>query len=158
MNRTLTSRMRLALFVLGLLIVIGVTGCRKPAGFFGQARAGTSTTTSGEPRDLGKEAITTVEDYLTALNAPTPDYDRAYQMLSRASQSQYSRGEFEKQCKQGMPQFYFKTGRSTIMDDTATVELRQIEDPATHAFQLVREDDAWKIVYRGGAPGMPYAE
>lgn len=152
------SWMRLALVALGILIAIGVAGCRKPAGFFAQSHSRSSSNESNGPQDLGKEAVTAVTVYLTALDSATPDYDTAYMMLSRASQSQTSRGEFEKQGKQGMPQYDFKTARSTVIGDTATVDIRQLEDPAAHAFQLVREDDSWKIVYRGGAPGMPYAE
>ena len=89
-----------------------------------------------------------------------PDYDAAYTMLSRDSQSHHSRTEFERahEAMKGMPQYDLKSAKPTLKGDTMTVVLRQIEDPATNAFHLVLEEGAWKIVYRGGAPGMPYAE
>lgn len=164
MKVTLASGWRLALLVLAVLAMISLAGCRKPFGFFERpASSPTSRASDAAPRDLGKAAVQTVTDYVAALDLSpghTPDYDAAYALLSRASQSYQSRAEFQRahEAMKGMPQYDLAAAKTTLKGDTATVVVPLEEDPATSAFQLVLEDGAWKVVYRGGAPGMPSAE
>ncbi len=56
-----------------------------------------------------------------------------------------------------MPQYDLKTASATVAGKTATVVVQEMEDPSLHSFHLIREGQAWKIVYRGGRPGMPDA-
>lgn len=158
--KTPVSQVRLLLLVLGVLTALLLGGCKRPAGFFQRSvsRPHPRTITRPAPApDLGQQALETVHDYLQALQ--DRNFATAYDMLSRASQSRHSRASFEKQGKQGMPLFDLKSARVMVVkDDTATVHVGLLEDPATHAFQLVLQRDEWKIVYRGGSPGMPYAD
>ncbi|OPZ88216.1 MAG: hypothetical protein BWY76_00060 [bacterium ADurb.Bin429] len=164
MKVTLARQWRAVLLVLVALAVISLAGCRKPFGFFERpAPSPTPRTSSTQPRDLGRAAIQTVTDYVAALDLSpghAPDYDAAYALLSRASQSYHSRAEFQRahEAMKGMPQYDLAAAKTTLKGDTATVVVPLEEDPATSAFQLVLEGGAWKVVYRGGAPGMPYAE
>ncbi|MHB9134529.1 MAG: nuclear transport factor 2 family protein [Armatimonadota bacterium] len=153
-----TSQLRLLLVLVGVLTALLLGGCRFPS-FFGNSTPPPSppnppTTTDGV--DLGQQALQSVTDYVKALEAN--NYAAAYDLLSRDSQSRHSRADFEQKGKQGMPQYDFKTAKATVTGNTAKVEVTQLEEPASHGFHLVREGKTWKIVYRGGSPGSPYAE
>ncbi|MHB9107338.1 MAG: hypothetical protein ACYDCO_09825 [Armatimonadota bacterium] len=95
-------------------------------------------------------------DYLTALQHG--DYSGAYGMLSADSQAQHAPASFEQLGKKGMPLYDLTKVTATVNGDSAQVVVQQLEDPATHGFQLTREGGAWKIVYRGGIPGSPDPE
>lgn len=153
--------LRSALVIVVLLAVATLGGCRfRMPSFFESHRARpprtTPSTTPTLPADLSREAVDTVTEYLRALNER--DYASAYNYLSQDSQSKHSRASFEEKGKQGMPLYDLQSAKAIVKGDTATVEMAFQEDPATHAFHLVRENNQWKIVYRGGSPGMPYAE
>lgn len=114
--------------------------------------------TPGQPvppvEDASKAALDAAIGYFTALGDHR--YDAAYDLLSRDSQSQHSRADFEKQGKQGMPLYDFKSAQATVDGDNATVALQLLEEPGSKDIHLIRETDGWKVIYRGGGPGMPY--
>ena len=152
---------RIALVLVVVMVGLLVGGCRKFSTFFDRSHASYSHRASksmppGGSQDLGLSAVQTVTDYVTALREK--DYAKAYSLLSRDSQSRHSHADFEQQGKQGMPLYDLESASATIKGSTARVEVGQIEDPATYGFHLVREDQAWKVIYRGGVPGMPYAD
>jgi phage/plasmid primase-like uncharacterized protein len=137
----------------GIVIVVGLAGCRNP--FFRPTPVPPPIHSSPGQTDADK-AVQAVSAYVTALQKG--DYNTAYGMLSRDSQSLHTAASFEQQGKKGMPLYDLQKATATITGETALVEVQQLEDPATHGFQLVRENDAWKIVYRGGIPGSPDPE
>lgn len=162
MKRTLASWLHFALLALVVIAVLGFSGCRKPLGFSEQSTPSAESSHPSGPLDLGAEAVQTVSDYLKALsqdNSHAPDYDAAYNLLSRDSQSMHTRASFEADAnRQGIPNFALNTAFTTVKNDNATVVLKSPdEDAMTHGFDLVREDGHWKIVYLGGGPGMPTA-
>ena len=105
--------------------------------------------------DRQRQAVQTVTDYVTALNGH--DYTAAYDLLSQDSKKLHSATSFARQGKQGMPQYDLHSCQATIDGDTAAVVVQELEDPSLHTFHLLREGQAWKIVYRGGRPGVPDA-
>ncbi len=151
-----------------MLVVVVVTaglslgGCRIFSSFFDHSRPysrpapATPAPVSTSAQDISQTAVQTVKDYVAALRSD--DYAKAYDLLSLDSQSKHTREKFEKQGKQGMPLYDLERARVTIKGKSAQVEIPEIEDPATFGFHLVREGEAWKVVYRGGIPGAPYAE
>jgi hypothetical protein len=164
------SLLRIALLLMVMTTLL-LAGCRRLPTLFEWKTNSSGTPSSQdtpprEPEHLGKQAdqsedrgeqaVQTVTDYLNAIDQH--DFATAYGLLSRDSQRKHSRAEFEQQSKQGMPQYDLKTARASITGNRARVEVRQLEDPATHGFSLARENGKWKIVYRGGGPGQPYAD
>lgn len=109
-----------------------------------------------DDKELRLQAIDTVREYVGLLEKGK--YAEAYELLSEDSRKQHLLSEFEELGKQGMPSFDLSSAVITMKNDSATVAVQQVEDPATHGFVLVRESKAWKIVYRGGSPGSPYPD
>ncbi|HEY3379250.1 MAG TPA: hypothetical protein VGL77_17355 [Armatimonadota bacterium] len=147
------------LVLVGVVVMVVTGGCRKwTSSFQPETPPAPSVQQPAQPPvvDAAQEAVSTVTDYLTALQ--DGKYSTAYALLSRSSQRKHTMARFEQQGKQGMPSFDLKSAKATITEQTAMVDVRQLDDPATHGFHLIREDGAWKIVYQGGLPGMPYAE
>ena len=154
----------LVLGVFGVTVVLLVGGCRKSATSFnpetpsqpapivqpGQNSAAQDDTAR---REDAKHAVIA---YLTALK--NGKYPAAYEMLSRDSKDAHSSSDFERQGRQGMPPFDLDSAKVIDSGKETVVQVTLIEDPSSHGFYLVREDDAWKIVYRGGIPTQPYAE
>ena len=159
MTPTSLLRLTLVLLVLVVFVMLG-SGCKWPTFFSKTAPSGSRPTTPSPTTPattLGRDAETAVTEYLTALS--DHNYAAAYSLLSRDSQSAHAPADFEQQGKQGMPLYDLETAKTIeVRNNTALVEVRQLEDPATHGFQLVREDEHWKIVYRGGTPGVPWDE
>lgn len=161
-NMIKPSSLRLVLILAGAMALMGLVGCRKLPTFFEQPAPKNSQPTPtvtprvAAPVDLSSQAVKTVTDYLTALT--DHQYASAYMLLSRDSQSKHSRADFEQHGKQEMPLYDLKTAKATVTGDQALVVVQLLEDPATHGFNLVREDENWKIVYWGGVPGVPYAK
>jgi len=146
-----TSLLLLVVFILaGMVIAIGLAGCRNP--FFRP----TPPVSTPNPKNDSDQAIQAVSDYVTALK--DGDYGTAYGMLSSDSQKTHTAANFEQQGKQGMPLYDLQKMTATVTGDDILVEVQQLEDPATHGFQLARESGVWKIVYRGGIPGAPDPE
>jgi len=157
MKKPASLLLLMVIVLAGMVIAIGLAGCRNP--FVRPTAPSAPVTPPRTPvtgQDAAHEAIQAVTGYMTALQKG--DYGTAYGMLSRDSRQQHTAANFEQQGQQGMPLYDLQTAKATISGDTALVELQQTEDPATHGFRLVRESDAWKIVYRGGIPGSPDPE
>jgi hypothetical protein len=158
---TPTTLFRNALMLLGLGLALLWTGCRKPPAFhetrLPHRPPPAATTPARSPStDLSAEAQTTVTDYLQALQAQ--DFEAAYGLLAKRSQSFHTRADFTQQGKQGMPLYDLRTALVTVRGTHAQVTLSFQEEPGSHAFHLTREGTRWRVVYRGGAPGMPYPE
>lgn len=156
---------RLTLVVAGALALVVCTGCRKREAFFTRPTPLPTQTTPSklQPRPtkeataaLRRQAVDTVTAYLTALGEH--QYDAAFALLSQASQAHTTQASFEEQAQQGMPLYDLSTAKASMQGNTARVDVQQLEDPATHGFQLTRERGVWKVVYRGGIPGQPYSE
>lgn len=168
MKWTLASQLRYTVLALALLAVLSLTGCWKPVGFFQQSPSPAPPPVAPGPvkpagaANLQQQAVDTVTTYLRALSQDgghVPDYDTAYAMLSRTSRAKHTRAQFETIGRQGIPNFDLKTAYAKVKNETAIVELSNPdEDSKAHAFHLLREDGQWKVVYLGGAPGMPFAE
>jgi len=159
--KTPSSLLRIAIVLGVVALMMSLMGCRLPASLFGPAqpapKPASSPTTPDKPStDLGREAVETVTAYITALNEH--NFTAAYDLLSRDSQNLHDRADFEQQGKQGMPLYDLKTATATVHGQEAAVKVQLVEDPGTNSFHLQREDEHWKVVYRGGGPGMPYAE
>lgn len=155
---TPTSLLRTLCILVGVLTVVLIGGCKVPSFF--ERPAPPPPVAPAPPvtptPDLSQQALDTVTAYLSALDAH--NYAAAYKLLSRESQSGHTRAEFEKQGTKGMTPFDLKTARVAVKGATATVDLDQLEDPATHRFTLAREDGTWKVVYRVNVPYQPRAE
>ncbi|HEY3416958.1 MAG TPA: hypothetical protein VGM23_08760 [Armatimonadota bacterium] len=153
------SPQRIVLALLGLLLLFVLVGCRKLPTFFREPQptpASRTTTPAPSSVNLSDQAMQTVTDYVAALNEH--NYARAYDMLSKESQSRHTRASFEQQGKEGMPSYDLKSAKTTVNGEKATVEMQISEEAGSHGFQLAREGEAWKIVYQGGRPGQPYGE
>ncbi len=155
------SLYRFSLLLFGLLGMLLIVGCVKNEPTSNRPGAiprpkGTvsiATPVSGETKET--EALATVKDYLQALQEEK--FETAYDMLSQESQSKHPAAEFAEQGKREMPSWDLKTLKVLeVSAAAAVISVQQTEDPATHGFNLTREGDKWKIVYWGGAPGMPY--
>ena len=160
---TPTPHLRIITLILGIGVVLLISGCRKPTtSMYPQHTTPSSPNVATEPVStesaalLRRQALETVRDYLTLLERE--DYAGAYNMLSSASKDYQVLSAFEMLGKQGMPSFDLKSATVTVTGNTAKVVLQQVEDYATHGFHLVREDKTWRIVYRGGSPGSPYPD
>ena len=159
-----TSLLWFAMLLAGIVAVVVLGGCRNP--FISPRPAppayGPTGREPGVPPpstgtgDTGVQMVQTVTAYITALK--DGKYAAAYDMLSNGSQTLHTRAAFEQKGKKGMPLYDFRTAKATVTGDTAMVEIRQLEDPATHGFSLVREGGSWRVVYRGGIPGAPTPE
>lgn len=170
--KTPSTLRTLLVFVVLILLVLGagmvMTGRWQPGNFFEEPRPSYTRPENTDPqippppteeptRDiLGEEAVKTVVSYVNALKEGR--YTAAYDMLSRDSKKRHAPESFERLGKQGMPLYDLDTARATVSGDRALVAVRLVEDKATHGFNLIREQDRWKVVYRGGIPGAPYAE
>ncbi len=151
--------LRTVFILAGVLILLVFGGCNNPLSFFATRQPSpppspppTPVTTTIDPAE---QALTTVREYLTALQGGK--YAVAYGMLASDAQAKFTQARFEQQGKQGMPLYDLKTAKVTVTGDRAQVTMQLLEDPATGGFHLVREGEQWKVVYRGGAPGMPDA-
>ena len=159
--KTPTSLLHIAIVLGVVALMLALAGCRMPTSLFGEPQPVSNptppaTTSSAPSADLSRQAVETVTSYVTALN--DLNYAAAYDLLSRDSHTLHTSADFAQQGKQGMPLYDLKTTAATVQGDTATVTVHLVEDPGTNSFHLRREDGAWKVVYRGGGPGMPYAE
>ncbi len=160
---TPTSLLRTVIILVGLGSVLALTGCKLPS-FVTPVPpppvtpAPPSKTESAAPApavDQKRQAVRTVTDYVTALNGH--DYTAAYDLLSQDSKKLHTATSFARQGKQGMPQYDLHSCQATLDGDAAAVVVQELEDPSLHTFHLLREGQAWKIVYRGGRPGVPDA-
>jgi len=79
----------------------------------------------------------------------------AYALLSQDSKTRHPISDFERLGKQGMPSFDLKNVQATVTGHQAVVSVGFLEDANTAGFHLIREDGRWKVLYRGGSPGMP---
>jgi len=96
--------------------------------------------------------------YLKALQSR--DCRAAYDLLSATSRQAHPYPEFVSLCeKAGSPSLDVEAATEKAShDDRASVTVPMIEDPAEAGFALVREGEAWKIVFAKGSPWFPYAE
>ena len=151
------SLLRIAFFALTVTLVILAGGCMKrsapPAASLSTTPKQTSPVPNPPPSEE-EQVKGVVTSYLTALEKS--NYGEAYDLLSQSSKNRHNISDFEQQGKKGMPSFDLTSAKATVDDDTAVVDLQQIEDSAAHEIHLVREEKDWKIVYQGGAPGSPY--
>ena len=158
--KTPSSLLRMAMVLGFVALLVSLGGCRWPHLFEETPPAPpppAPVTSASHPQvDAGQTAIQTVTEYVTALNAHR--FAAAYELLSRASQKHHTSATFAEQGKQGMPLYDLSTAQVTVTGETALVSIRLQDDPATSGFHLVRENEHWKVVYRGGVPGMPSAE
>lgn len=156
------SLYRFSLLLSGLLGMLLIVGCVKneptpgrPGAMPRPAASATIAKPTGEQQNA--DALAVVKNYLQALQEEK--FDIAYDMLSQQSQSKHPAAEFAEQGKREMPSWDLKSVKTMeITAKTAVISVQQTEDPATHGFNLTREGEKWKIVYWGGAPGMPYPE
>jgi hypothetical protein len=95
----------------------------------------------------------TVIAYVKALDRK--DFHAAYDLLSQASREQHTYAQFAQQGNSGITQLDLSTAAADDSDGNMVVSMQLAEDPGSHGFYLVREGGHWKIVYRGGSPGMP---
>jgi hypothetical protein len=156
-----TMQSRMLFPVLGVLLVVLFAGCRMP--WASNPTPGPSSppvvhSTTNRPvpatrEQLESEAIRTVTDYVQALEEEK--YTAAYALLSQQSQQRHSLADFERLGKQGMPSFDLKTAQATVTGQQALVSVGFLEDANTAGFHLAREAGRWKVLYRGGSPGMP---
>jgi hypothetical protein len=156
---TPTPLKRIALLTAGLAVLGLLAGCKIPTFSGSQPPKPPTPTTQPAPTapdttEHAEKASQVVKEYLSALKAG--EFATAHALLSKGSQAQHAPKTFEQQGKQGMPLFDLDSLKATVTGDTALVEVGLAEDSGTHGFHLIREGEAWKIVYRGGAPGMPY--
>jgi hypothetical protein len=149
------------LLALGVMLVVLVAGCRMPwvsnstpiAARQPETRQTTNLPVVVSNATLAKEAVRTVTDYVQALEED--HYTTAYALLSQESQQLHPFSDFERLGKQGMPSFDLKTAQATVTDHQAVVSVSFVEDANTAGFHLTRENGRWKVLYRGGSPGMP---
>lgn len=159
---TPTSLLRTSIALLGAMaVLVLVGGCRKPKTSFYPDTPSTPVAKQRHPAprptvNQRQEAVTTVTTYLQALD--DGKYSAAYELLSRDSKKLHNISDFEQRGKQGMPSFDLTGAKATVTGTTALVTVPFYEEPNSAGIHLVREDDAWKILYRGGIPGMPYPD
>jgi len=146
MPKSLLSSM---LLLVGIAAVLCVAGCRKTSP--------RSHLRPSAPPPSAQQVLDTLTGYMH--NLEEGKYAAAYGQLSRESQQLHTSAQFEQAAKLGMPLYDFKTAHVKSVDGaTAIVNLHEFEDPSNYDFSLVREDGAWKVVYRGGIPAQPQAE
>jgi hypothetical protein len=156
-----TMQSRMLLLLLGVLLVVFIAGCRMPWASNltpSPTRPPVVHLTTNPPapttrEQLEAEAVYTVTAYIHALEEGK--YTAAYALLSHKSQQRHSLANFERLGKQGMPSFDLKTIQATVTGHQALVSVGFLEDANTAGFHLTREADGWKVLYRGGSPGMP---
>ena len=158
-----TLPLRTAIVLIGIASLVLLAGCRNPfvrsrpaPGPIPVTTSGSAKTTPAGNESTVQQTVQTVTTYLNDLSEGR--YDAAYNLLSGESQQLHQRADFERVGKKGMPLYDLKTAITSVDGETAMVEVRQLEDPATHGFHLVRESEVWKVVYRGGIPGQPTPE
>jgi hypothetical protein len=104
-----------------------------------------------------EDAKSTALKYVKSLQAE--QYAAAHALLSAESKKKHPLDQFEAQAKQGISSY--DLSRTTVKeggDGKAVVAIHLEEDPAAHAFVLVREKNEWRVVYDTGRPWAPYAE
>jgi len=94
--------------------------------------------------------------YLEALDRK--DFRAAYSHLSAASRQAHPYDDFVALAeKSGSPSYDL----SAVLEKPGeagqtTVTVPLTEDPAEHGFSLLKEQNAWKLVFMGGVPSSPY--
>lgn len=108
------------------------------------------------PRPQPSSPTQVVRAYLTALEKK--DFRAAYSHLSKESQQAHPYQEFASAAeKSGVPSYDLAGGEEKPGEEgRVTVTLPLTDDPAEAGFTMVKEGEAWKVVFIGGAPAFPY--